>query len=122
VFEIARRLRIDVERVQLPPGVLGVSSRSAWAILYEESGYRPRDEFTVAHELMELHLPRPVLELPRAVKERFCDRGAAALLLPRGAFLRSLKEFGWNVEDQRQRWPYVSARVIAARIDECLRS
>ena len=119
MVRVALALGYEVAARQLPDGIAGASARGCRWIFVAPSGYRPRDEFTIAHELMELHIPRSVLELPRATKERFCDRGAAALLLPRGAFLRSLTQHGWEIEQQRQRWPLVSGRVIEARIYEC---
>jgi hypothetical protein len=120
MIDLASILGAEVEAMRMPTGTIGACCREEWSIVFEPTGYQPRDEFTIAHEIMELFAPRSVLELPREVKERFCDLGAAALLLPRAAFLRTLELYGWNVDDQRRVWPRVSAKVITARIDEVL--
>lgn len=120
MLTIAARLGIHLEHIDMPPGVLGLALRAERAILYGPSGYAPRDEFTVAHEIMELHIPRAVLDLPKEIKERFCDQGAAALLLPRLDFLRSIARHGNNVRALREEWPRVSGQCIKARLVECL--
>jgi Zn-dependent peptidase ImmA (M78 family) len=120
MFDLAAKLGHEVEELRVKARVRGLCIRAQRRLLVAPSGYAPRDEFTLAHEMMELYLPREWLELPEHTKELLCDRGAAALLLPRKAFLESLERHGWNVEDQRRLWPHVSATVIEARINECL--
>jgi hypothetical protein len=112
---VAQRLGIDVEAMHLPYR-RGVASPEERAILYKPSGYGPRDEFTIAHELMELHLPRTILDLDARVKEKFCNRGAAALLLPQQQFLFSLHGTGWDLPELRRRWPWASWGAIATRL------
>ena len=113
--KVAKRLGVDVEPMPLRYR-RGVASPEERAILYQPSGYRPRDEFTIAHELMELHLPRSILDLDPRVKEKFCNRGAAALLLPQQQFLFSLHGSGWELPELRRRWPWASWGAIATRL------
>lgn len=115
IAQLASRLSVDVAAVHLP-GVRGAASAEERLIVYSPSGYAPRDEFTIAHELMELHVPAPVAQLGAAVREQFCDRGAAALILPRQQFLFSLHGVGFELPALRRRWPLASWGAIAARL------
>jgi IrrE N-terminal-like domain len=113
---LAARLGVSIHEHPVR-GLAGVAVRSAHAVLLSPSGYAPRDEFTLAHELMELYLPSQWRRaLPEKLKERACDRGAAALLLPRQQFLFSLHGTGWDLPALRRRWPTASWGAIAARL------
>jgi hypothetical protein len=114
MVDVARRLSVDVARIYLP-GVRGAASPEERLIVFTPSGYPPRDEFTVAHELMELHMPTPVAQLQPAERERFCDRGAAALLLPRQQFLFTSRVARGELPELRRRWPWASWGAIASR-------
>lgn len=72
-----------------------------------------RREFTTAHELMEANLP---LGIPPEVKEAWCDRGAAALMMPEAAFLESGNSCGWDLEALRTWWPHCSWNALVRRI------
>lgn len=80
------------------------------------SGYNARDEFTLAHELVELHCPAAWRELPRERKEAMCDRGAAALLLPAAAFRVSIDQHGLDLPQLRRQWRHASWATIARRL------
>lgn len=75
----------------------------------------PRQEFTIAHELMEANVPQRV---PAEIKEQWCDRGAAALMMPRIAFLESGTASGWDLEVMRQWWPHCSWNALVKRITD----
>ena len=113
----AKRLGVDVEEHQLDPGVHGAAIIRFRSIVLSPSGYTARDEFTLAHELMELHIPGSWRrDLPKATKEAACDRGAAALLLPAAAFKQSVAELGANLPPLRRRWAHASWSTIARRM------
>ena len=66
---------------------------------------------------MERHLPRGLLRLLHPEeKERVCNRGAAALLLPKQQFLFSLHGAAWELPELRRRWPWASWGAIATRL------
>lgn len=116
-------MRLLAERLSVPilehsvDGLLGSAMRSVRAIMLSPSGYEPRDEFTLAHELAELHIPAAWhATLPERVKERMCDRVAAALLLPPPQFLYALFETNWSLPLLRRRFPIASYEAIARRI------
>lgn len=86
-------------------------------IVISPSGYAARDEFTLAHELMELHIPSSWRrDLPKEVKEAACDRGAAALLLPAQAFTASVNKVGVDLPALRRAWPNASWSTLAKRL------
>lgn len=116
--ELAHGLGQAVEDLHINARVRGLCVRAQHRILLNPSGYGPRDEFTIGHELMELYIPREWLSLPEATKERLCDRGAAALILPRAEFLASVERHGRNVHALHREWPRASGQVIKARLLE----
>jgi len=83
-------------------------------IVLSPSGYGPRDEQSIAHELIELHVGR----LSECDHEAFCQRGGAALLLPRQQFMASALEAGFQVPALRRKWRFASWEVIARRISD----
>lgn len=85
--------------------------------MVDPSGYLPRDEFTIAHEIAELHLPHDWREtLGPALWERACNRVASALLLPAGAFVTSVLELGLDLPALRRRWTHASWDTLARRL------
>ena len=74
-----------------------------------------RREFTVAHELMEANLP---LGIPADVKESWCDRGAAALMMPAREFLESGTACGWDLAVLREWWPHCSWNALVRRVTD----
>lgn len=114
---MAQRLGYRVVRGALPAGLRGTSIRGEPLIVVRPECYRPREEFAVGHELLELHLPRCLLDvLEQEAKERVCNRGAAALLLPRQPFMSSLAAARWDLAELRRRLPWASWAAIATRI------
>lgn len=86
-------------------------------VLVDPTGYTPRDEFTVAHEIAELHLPQDWREaLGSELWERACDRVASALLLPAAAFKASVVELGVDLPALRRRWQHASWDTLARRL------
>lgn len=75
--------------------------------------YEPRNQFTLFHELAEARRPPWI---PAEWKEKWCDRAAAALLLPRTAFTTSLVACRWDLAALRRRWRHASYEAIASRI------
>lgn len=112
----ARRIGVEVCEKELPEGVHGFAARRIRTVVISPSGYPARDEFTLAHELMEMHIPDSWRELPRALKEEMCDRGAAALLLPAEAFCASVDRFGIDLPVLRRQWRNASWTTIARRL------
>ena len=115
--EIAGRLGVELHVHDLPAAIAGMAIRERRAILLSPTGYAARDEFTLAHELMELHIPQSWIdEMPRATKEELCDRGAAALLLPKASFRASIDDLGLDLPRLRRRWRNASWATIARRL------
>lgn len=113
---VARALGYQVIMCPLP-GCLGGSMPGSNKILVSPSGYRPRDELTVAHELAELALEDKV-HGPN--HERFCQRVAAAIILPRSVFVSSVIDCAWDLSALRRRWRYASWETIALRMADLL--
>ena len=67
-------------------------------------------EFSIAHELMEIYLPRKLRT------EDMCNRGAAALLLPWIPYLRDLARHELELPIMRARWPLASYPTLARRL------
>jgi hypothetical protein len=97
-------------------GVLGCTLRSIETIVLSPSGYAARDEFTLAHEVLEYFAPAEWNTLPRETKEAICDRGAAALLLPALPFKIAVREHGIDLAALRRRWRLASWATIAHRL------
>lgn len=113
--ELAERL--DVTVLERDLGALaGVTLRGLRAVVLSPSGYDARDEFTLAHELIELHLPDWMRVAPDSLRERLCDRGAAALLLPGSVFAASARTLQRDLSALRRAWPVASWSVLARRL------
>jgi hypothetical protein len=115
--DVCRALGVDIEEDRLNSRVRAISFRSESLILLRPSGYRPRDEFSIAHELLELYGPWSP-EVPAATKELLCDRGAAALLLPSDEFLKSARAERFDLAVLRRRWPLASWGALSCRISD----
>lgn len=105
-----------VHPLEVPEDFRGACRPKTRTIFVARSSYQPRNEFSQAHEIAELHIPRAVRELPAALKERYCNRVAAALLLPREQFLACIRSSDWNLPGLRRRWPLASWGAIASRL------
>ncbi len=117
--QVAERLGHTIHERETALPVRGLATRNALGghIVLVASGYAARDEFTVAHELMELHIPSEWrTQLTEDFKERLCDRGAAALLLPASAFRKSVKLLEGELPALRRQWRHASWDVIARRL------
>jgi len=112
----AERIGVRIVEKRLPGASLGVAIASLRTIVLSSSGYGARDEFTIAHELMELHIPGSWHDLPPEMKESACDRGAAALLLPAAAFRSTVAELGLDLPRLRRRWRHASWGTIGRRL------
>lgn len=97
----------------MPHEVLGASQRVKNRILLNPSGYPARDEFTIAHELFELTMPR---RLPERAHEHLCDMAASALILPRGAFLPDALRQQCELPALRRAWRWASYETLATRL------
>lgn len=84
-------------------------------LLVAPQDYRPRLEMSIAHELVEQELERHVPD-----HERFCERAAAALALPRLEFLATLAWNGYCAPTTRRQWPWASYELILWRAVELL--
>jgi hypothetical protein len=89
------------------------------SIILAPTPWRCRAELSIGHELMHAYGPK----LHRAGVsheecEAACDRGAAALLMPRAEFMASGEACDWNVEQLRQRWFHASRTALVRRIAE----
>lgn len=78
---------------------------NAGLILIKEDDPVVRQRFTEGHELMELlfdaqeqALAGKSADWPEAEKERWCDRGAAELLMPRSSFVPKLQTLGMSLQ------------------------
>lgn len=70
------------------PGVRGRSVEGLKTIWIAPQPYLPRRTLTICHELLELALPR---HWDGDLRERMCQRGAAALILPSRAYEQAFK-------------------------------
>lgn len=113
---LLERLGVKVFEHWMGEGACGAAFPELRTVVLSPSGYTPRDEFTLAHELMELHAPSSWGELPAATKERMCDRGASALLLPAGAYLDTVEHLGRDLAALRRRWRHASWDTLARRL------
>lgn len=81
--QVAHGLGVRVIRAPLPMGARGFSLRADRTVFIRPSGYAPRDEFSIAHELVELHAPWRAL--PERLQEKLCDRAAGGDVAPEAA-------------------------------------
>lgn len=77
--------------------------------------YLPHQEFGAGHELMEKNVP---LGLAPDLKEAWCDRGAAALMMPARSFLESGTACDWELDVLQAWWPVCSPFALLRRITD----
>jgi hypothetical protein len=105
--------KVDMQDI---PGFEGSTTKES-KTLQVSPGYYPRVEFTVAHELAHHFVP---LTMRVGAVEAFCNRVAAALLLPSARFCGSAVGNGCELPTLRHEWPWASWQVIMWRITELL--
>lgn len=115
---LLERLGLTLRERDIDAPIRGASLRGLSRVLLVPSGYHPRDEFTIAHEIIESFFPSEWNRYAATEedKERACDRGAAALLLPAAEFHRSVTELRHELPALRRRWRNASWDVIARRL------
>jgi IrrE N-terminal-like domain len=96
-FEMPTPIRAPLEDQQ---GILVDGDRGLILIKGDDPIVRQR--FTESHELMELFFDAPTgLQLPGPEKERWCDRGAAQLLMPKDSFGPRVENLGVSLDTAR---------------------
>lgn len=115
---VAAALGYQVRQKPLLDGFDGYTLEGGQRIVVAKGTYRPRQEFTIAHELAEAHCDRT---LSPGEHEQFCDAVASALLLPAGPFLQTLfaRRLDLSVL-RREEWPWASWEALAARVSVLL--
>lgn len=98
-------------------GVRGLTVAGSNIIRVAPTPYQPRREFTIGHELLELHLPALCVG---QVREAACQRGAAALLLPAREFIDDWLRYRGQLPELRQHRPYASWEALASRSADLL--
>lgn len=101
----------------LPPGHHGLVHRDESTLIVAASRYPPLQAFSTAHELIEAHLPTSV---DPEHKEAYCDRGAAALMMPARSFLESGTACDWELSVLEAWWPHCSPVAILRRITDLM--
>ena len=120
---IARILGYQVKLTdRLPPNVDGTWRKPSEAQPYNEIYLArritlQRRSFTAAHEL--LHALAPA-DLVGGDLEAWCNRGAAAVLMPREPFLHSGVACGWNLRVLTGWWPYCAPLALLRRMTDLL--
>ena len=122
---VCERFGIEWSDGALPEGTDGFSDGHAGRILVNEDHAEVRRRFTRGHELVELLftalVESPVPEdvwhfLGGAHKERLCNRGGAAILLPFGLFEAEVEAAGVSVAAGRDLACRFGASLIATLI------
>lgn len=98
---------------RIPHGDLARLHPITCAILIAPCAYEPRVQASVAHELAEFYQPT---RLDPEWHEAFCDRVAAALLMPREAFIESARACGLSLHALCRAWPHASREAILTRV------
>lgn len=115
--EVARKLGFRVRVKELEDGLAGYHVEGTNRIVVAK-GYEPRQQASIAHELIEANLPE---RLPDYLHEKFCERGAAGIALPRTLFIESLFRCGWDVPLlRRSEWQWASWEAIAMRASDLI--
>lgn len=103
--------RVLVE--DLGPRVKGHSEDGSKIIRLAPQPYLPAMLFVLAHEFMELSVSR---HYQGKLRERICQRGAAAFLLPSIAFKHTLWKSGWDLRELLNWWPWASWEALGFRV------
>lgn len=114
---IAVALGRDIKVRNLPGGRRGFSVVGEKRILVASGSYLPRIEYSIAHELAEGEI---LDRLPGAMHERFCERVAAAVLLPATEFVSALFAERFDLAKTRERWPWASWEAALWRSSELI--
>jgi hypothetical protein len=114
---IAPALGHQIITRQLHPGEGGKFDPLLRRIIVAPNPYQPHVEFVIAHETLELRKPRNV---PAEFKEDYCDRGAAALMMPARTFLDSGAACDWELEVLSAWWPHCSPLALLRRITDLM--
>lgn len=115
---VARALGFEVRRKELADGLAGYHLEGTDRIVVAKCWHPPREECSIAHELVEAVVQRT---LPDAEHEAFCERAAAALMLPASEYLQTLFARGLDLARMRRReWPWASWEVLARRASDLL--
>ena len=114
---LAQRLGFPVFEPRISARVRGFCAHEPPALFVVPSGSNRRDEFTLGHGIMQLRLPPALLRsLDEEGRRRVCDFGSSCLLLPREAFLSSVRELRWDLRALLARWPNASFDALARRL------
>jgi hypothetical protein len=72
-------------------------------------------QFSICYGLSEYH---QINRLPHILHQAFCNRSAAAQLMPRCTFVRTLFAHGFDLSSLRLRWVHCSFEAVARRAPE----
>lgn len=115
---VAKALGFRVKVKELQDGLDGYHVEGTNRLVVARCWHSPRMESSIAHELLESVTDR---KRPDAEHERYCERGAAALLLPASDYLGTLFASGLDLARlRRQEWPWASWEVLARRASDLL--
>lgn len=115
-----RLLAAGYLRLRLSPRV-GASAHLDIArgrIVYDPTDAPEAQAYMIAHEAAHWLLRDEGWVLPRDLEERAASRIGVALMLPRRAYLESLRSTGWDLVALRRLWPLASMWILARRIVE----
>lgn len=116
--KLAAALGLEVVEAAPLPGVRGVVDPTYPVVFIPpEPRYLERREWNIAHELLERVVP---CFGPRDVHEPIIQHGVACLLLPRAAFLETVKDCGFDLPRLKSRFRHVSYHALARRVQEVL--
>lgn len=96
------------------PGIDG--SHTEGVIVLHGIEYEPRAQMVIGHELFEALLTPEV----GGFRERLCQRGASALLLPENTFMAAWDDRRGDLAAVKVRFPLASWEVVATRAAEIL--
>jgi Zn-dependent peptidase ImmA (M78 family) len=95
-------------------GAHGSACLGGEAVYYDATARSVRQHGSIAHECAHFVLRSSDEDDPEPAARYV----AGALMLPRAAFDRDLRETAWNLDELRRRHPNVSAEMIARRVVE----
>ena len=112
---IAKASGVEVMfRSNLGLGVRGCADPFLCAIYVAPMHYRPRVEWTIAHELAEREVREPLDDDQE--HERYCQAIAAAVMMPEAAFVPSVRASNLSIPILARLWPHCSREAIATRM------
>lgn len=113
-----RLLAVGYLRLRLRPRRGAHARLQRDVIVYDPDEPPDARSYRIAHECGHWLLRDEGWTLDRATEERAASRIAAALLLPRRAYLRDLGRTGWDLDALHELWPLASRWIHARRITE----